>query len=62
MKELWEKIKEALLSSLPVTVIVYIMALLPGFEFSRTELVTFTVGAVLLVWVSVCSAWVRIWL
>ena len=49
LKELWEKIKEALLSSLPVTVIVYILALLPGFDFSRTELLTFTVGAVLLV-------------
>ena len=49
MKELWEKIKEALVSALPVTAIVYIMALTPWFDFSATELITFTVGAVLLI-------------
>ncbi len=49
MKELWTKIKEALLSALPITAIVYIMALTPLFDFSNTELITFTVGAVLLV-------------
>ena len=49
MKELWEKIKEALVSCLPVTAVVYIFALLPGFDFSKTELITFTVGAVLLI-------------
>ena len=49
MKELWEKIKEALFSCLPVTAIVYIFALLPGFDFSKTELITFSVGAVLLI-------------
>ena len=49
MKELWEKIKEALVSALPVTAIVYIMALTPLFTLSRTELITFTVGAVMLV-------------
>ena len=49
MKELWEKIKEALVSALPVTAIVYIMALTPLFSLSRTELITFTVGAVMLV-------------
>jgi len=49
LKELWEKIKEALFSSLPVTAIVYILAMLPGFDFSKTELITFTVGAVLLI-------------
>ena len=49
MQELWEKIKEALVSALPITVIVYIMSMTPMFEFSRTELITFTVGAVLLV-------------
>ncbi len=49
MKELWSKIKEALVSALPVTAIVYIMALTPWFDFSGAELVTFTVGAVLLV-------------
>ena len=43
------KIKEALLSALPITAIVYVLALTPWFDFSHTELITFTVGAVLLV-------------
>ena len=41
------KIKEALVSALPITLIVYLMALLPWFNFSGTELITFTIGAVL---------------
>ena len=49
MRELWEKIKEALVSALPITAIVYIMALTPLFDFSQEELITFTIGAVLLV-------------
>ena len=49
MKELKAKILEALISALPITAIVYIMALTPMFEFSKTELISFTVGAVLLV-------------
>ena len=49
MGELWAKIKEALVSTLPITLIVYLMALLPWFDFSQVELITFTVGAVLLV-------------
>ena len=49
MKELKEKILEALISALPITVIVYLMSLLPWFNFSKTELITFTVGAVFLV-------------
>ena len=49
LKELWEKIKEALTSALPVTAIVYLMALTPLFELSKTELITFTVGAVMLI-------------
>ena len=49
MKELWEKIKEALVSALPITVIVYVMSLTPWFDFSAVELITFTAGAVLLV-------------
>lgn len=51
MKELQEKIKEALVSSLPITVIVYIIALLPWFHFelSKAEFWTFTIGAILLV-------------
>lgn len=49
MKELRTKIFEALISALPVTAIVYILALTPLFNFSATELITFTMGAVLLV-------------
>ena len=49
MKELWEKIKEALISALPITAIVYILALTPLFHLSAPELITFTVGAVMLV-------------
>ena len=49
LKELKAKIQEALISALPITVIVYIMALTPFFDFSRTELITFTIGAVLLI-------------
>ena len=51
MKELKAKIAEALISALPITAIVYLMALLPFFDFdlSVAELITFTVGAVLLI-------------
>ncbi len=49
VKELGFKIREALLSALPITAIVYIMALLPNFHFSRTELTAFTIAAVLLI-------------
>ena len=49
MKELWLKIKEALISALPITAIVYVMALLPWFDFSSTQIITFSVSAVLLV-------------
>ena len=49
MKELWLKIKEALISALPVTAIVYIMALTPLFDFSQTELIVFSIGAVMLI-------------
>ena len=51
MKELRAKIVEALISALPITAIVYIMALVPfvDFDMSAAELITFTVGAVLLV-------------
>lgn len=49
VKELGLKIREALLSALPITLIVYIMALTPFFDFSQAELAAFTVGAVLLV-------------
>ncbi len=49
MKELRAKIKEALLSALPITLIVYALALTPLFNPSQTELITFTIGAVLLV-------------
>ena len=49
MNELWAKIREALVSALPITLIVYLVALLPGFSLERKEMVSFTVGAVLLV-------------
>ncbi len=49
LKELWAKIREALVSALPITLVVYLVALLPQFTFTRGELVSFTVGAVLLV-------------
>ncbi len=49
MRELLSKIKEALISALPITAIVYIMALTPWFDFSKTELISFSIGAVLLI-------------
>ena len=49
MGELWSKIKEALVSALPITLIVYAVSLLPWFNFTRAELVAFTVSAVMLV-------------
>ena len=51
MKELKAKILEALVSALPITAIVYLVALLPFFDFhlSNAEMLTFSIGAVLLV-------------
>ncbi len=49
LKELCDKIKEALVSALPITLIVYVLALTPLVEFTSVEIVTFTIGAVLLV-------------
>ena len=49
MKELRSKILEALLSALPITAIVYLITLTPLFQLSRTELITFSIGAVLLI-------------
>ncbi len=49
LRELWSKIKEALVSALPITLIVYVVALLPWFDFSHVELISFTVSAVMLV-------------
>ena len=49
MKELRSKILEALLSALPITAIVYILALTPWFDLNAVELITFSIGAVLLV-------------
>ena len=40
---------EALVSTLPITVIVYLLSLTPLFSFSKAELITFTVGAVMLI-------------
>jgi len=49
LKELKDKILEALVSALPITALVYLMGLTPLFDFSSVELITFTIGAVLLV-------------
>ena len=49
MKELKAKIVEALISALPITAIVYVLSLLPWFDLTATELITFTIGAVFLV-------------
>ena len=49
MKELRAKILEALISALPITLIVYLISMLPWFDFSAAELISFTVGAVLLI-------------
>lgn len=49
MKELRGKIWEALMSALPITAIVYILALTPFFSLSGSEFRAFTVGAVLLI-------------
>ena len=51
MRELKAKILEALVSALPITVIVYLIALIPFFDFQMSfhELLTFSIGAVLLV-------------
>ena len=49
MKELKDKILEALVSALPITAIESLLALTPLVDLSAAELVTFTVGAVLLV-------------
>ena len=49
MKELWEKMKEALISALPITAIVYILALTPLFDFTAAEVLAFTIGAVMLI-------------
>ena len=49
MKELWAKIREALVSVLPITLLVYLIVLLPNFSLGGSEMVSFTVGAVLLV-------------
>jgi len=49
VKELWAKIREALVSALPITAIVYIVALLPWFNFSSVELITFGISALLLI-------------
>ncbi len=49
LKELKDKIVEALISALPITVIVYLIALTPWVELTAAELVTFTIGAVMLI-------------
>ena len=43
MKELLGKIREALVSVLPITAIVYLMSLTPWFDFSVNELISYGV-------------------
>ncbi len=49
MRELRSKITEALISALPITLIVYLISLLPWFDFSAAELIAFTISAVFLI-------------
>ncbi len=49
MRGLLEKIREALISALPITAIVYLVSLTPWFNFSSHELISFSIGAVLLI-------------
>ena len=49
MRHLMDKIKESLISALPITAIVYVLALTSWFSLSTAELITFTVGAAMLV-------------
>lgn len=49
MKALKDKIMEALLSALPITSIVYLLALTPYLNLSWKNLISFTVSAILLV-------------
>ena len=49
MRMLWAKIREALISALPITLIVYLLSLLPWFNFTPIELIAFTISAVLLI-------------
>ena len=62
MRELRSKITEALISALPITLIVSILSLTPYFDFSATELVTFTIGAVLLILGIVAATGFVVWL
>ena len=49
LKELKDKIVEALISALPITVIVYLIALTPWVNLTAAELITFSIGAVMLI-------------
>ena len=49
MRELKSKILEALYSALPITAIVYVLAMTPLVDLSAAELITFSVGAVMLI-------------
>ena len=49
MKELYVKIKESLVSALPITLIVYVLALTPWFNPTGAELIMFSISAVMLI-------------
>jgi len=49
VRELRSKIVEALISALPITLIVYVISFLPLFDVTAAELITFSMGAVFLI-------------
>ena len=48
-RQLWIKLKEALVSVLPVTLIVILLNLTPLVNFSSKEMIVFSISAVLLI-------------
>ena len=48
-RQLWIKLKEALVSVLPVTLIVIVLNLTPLVSFSSKEIIVFSISAVLLI-------------
>ena len=49
MKQLWHKLKESLISVLPVTFMVLILSFTPLFDMNTKEMVVFIVSAVFLI-------------
>ena len=49
LNELWQKLKEAIFSVLPITLIVIILSFTPLLNLTTTEIVTFSISAVVLI-------------